>query len=1144
MNVLSKDFVVEYNESNIRTNIISWYDFKPDETMCLIGNVGSSVEAYLKDKLFVVDTINNKSLEKYDYCFIFDSGMDEFFDPLSDTVLEEVMHCLKTDGKLLAALYNRLGSKYITGGSDDITGQPNTVISGVSDNNYMNNYSKKDALKALHKAGYTNIYEYYPVPDHIFPISVFSQDFLPKEGDIRCESQVYNDCGYASIDEMAFVDKLCKDELYQEFANSFLFVASKCADDKNEEAIVENRIIHAKYNQSRNESFQTKTILKKTKDEAGEEKILTYKQALDNKSESHLVSLVDKYELTKGIYKSIKFEKCDYIENKVYFPYICGHTLDDEIASLVYDKDKLVVKIKELLNEFYSVNEEIYSDFALDTEFEKIFGKVDCAGLKCIKPANLDVIFDNIIINENNEAVGFDYEWTFDITVPENYIVYRILSRIYDKYFDVISSYIDFYDFVECFDITNDEINIFSSMERSFICLVYGDNAYEKFLSRISKKRKSISELSDENNYLVKKCKELEKQNSELQNELNITFSSHSWKATKPLRNATKLAKKCKSEGIGAVLTLVHKRIRKIPFDFGISADRNEIRLAKRYTFKTKAKISIITPLFNTPEGYLKELLESFKAQVYKNIEICLVDFSDKDNKTVEKLVRRYARFDSRIKYRRDYENNGIAKNTNTCIKLATGEYIALLDHDDVLHPLACFYVAKAIDEEGADFIYTDETKFKTNAKNPKAKIIERPYYKPDFSAEELRCHNYICHFNAFKKSLLDEIGGYRSEFDGSQDHDVVLRLTEKAKKIVHIRKVLYYWRVHENSVAISIDAKPYATISGIKAVNEQLQRIGDNVTVRSTYNSIPRYRYNSGLIGEKISLVFWDVKSIKELIRTYEWAVKDINESSQTDETYDFDVAVMGRKGIAADIIAAKELLPFEVRLVSESKDDSNISFDSKIVLNDSSSRINAVSEIDACALESFIKDATTNYTWLIKSGIEPITSSISQELMACVRHEKVACAEAKIIYSDNAVMSGGVICDDNLLPRLQLRCEGKTSEYGGYEDMMLHTRRVSGITGICAIIDNKEYVRLLEAAKATEEGHSDINDMGVNQIVKSSLYSTKMDLECIWTNNAIVRGDLRDYKEKIYSASYNEEDLLKEDPYFNYNIVKYGLE
>ena len=270
---------------------------------------------------------------------------------------------------------------------------------------------------------------------------------------------------------------------------------------------------------------------------------------------------------------------------------------------------------------------------------------------------------------------------------------------------------------------------------------------------------------------------------------------------------------------------------------FGLERSEAELEAQRSASFTRRAKISIITPLYNTPEKYLREMIDSVIAQTYDNWELCLVDFSDDPVSVVEAVVSEYASNDNRIVFRREHENLGISQNTNTCIHAATGEYIGILDHDDVLHPSALYEVMKAI-EEHADFIYTDEIKFEENIKYPYA-----PAFKPDFGREELRVRNYICHFNVYKRSLLDKAGLYDPEYDGSQDHDIVLRLTEKAGKIVHIPKILYYWRVHKASVAGNIGAKPYATNAGIRAVMAAYERDGYELTPFSLMENIPDYR-------------------------------------------------------------------------------------------------------------------------------------------------------------------------------------------------------------------------------------------------------------------------------------------------------------
>ncbi len=246
--------------------------------------------------------------------------------------------------------------------------------------------------------------------------------------------------------------------------------------------------------------------------------------------------------------------------------------------------------------------------------------------------------------------------------------------------------------------------------------------------------------------------------------------------------------------------------------------------------FAQPLTFSIACPLYNTPENYLRELIQSVLGQTYKDWELCLADGSDSAHGYVEEIVRKYQKKDARIRYIRLEKNEGIAGNTNAALSMATGDFIALLDHDDVLNINALYETRVAIANESADFVYSDEYTFRENEID--SVIVQ--HFKPDFAPDNLRANNYICHFTSFKRSLLDEVGGgFRSEYDGSQDFDMVLRLTEKATHVAHVPKLLYCWRSHGGSVAGNISAKPYAITSAIKAVAAHLERVGLKGTVR-----------------------------------------------------------------------------------------------------------------------------------------------------------------------------------------------------------------------------------------------------------------------------------------------------------------------
>lgn len=279
----------------------------------------------------------------------------------------------------------------------------------------------------------------------------------------------------------------------------------------------------------------------------------------------------------------------------------------------------------------------------------------------------------------------------------------------------------------------------------------------------------------------------------------------------------------------------------------------DEILEQEKHTiFKDKIKISIIVPLFNTPEEFLREMIESVLKQTYSDFELCLADGSDKEHDFVGKIVKEYQNKDKRIKYKKLLKNEGISENTNSCIAMAKGEYLALFDHDDILHPEVLYYCMKEIEEHNADFIYTDEATFNS----PNLYDIRDIQYKPDFAIEDLLSLNYICHFLVFDRNLLNGQKLYDSNYDGSQDHEMILRLSSIAKNIRHIPKILYFWRIHPLSVASNISAKSYAISAGKRAVIDFEKKKNRNVKIKSTVLCATHYRLFYELKNNLVDIV------------------------------------------------------------------------------------------------------------------------------------------------------------------------------------------------------------------------------------------------------------------------------------------------
>ena len=272
------------------------------------------------------------------------------------------------------------------------------------------------------------------------------------------------------------------------------------------------------------------------------------------------------------------------------------------------------------------------------------------------------------------------------------------------------------------------------------------------------------------------------------------------------------------------------KKARYLPAKKVLEAQRAEMA-GKTFEDCGLPTISVLTPLYNTLENYLREFLDSFVDQTAPNGELCLADASDAAHNRVGEIVREYQAKNQHIVYKK-IENKGIAANTNAAAALASGEYLALADHDDILAPHALYAMGRAILDLRAQskpdgFVYSDEALFN--------KSIQRPlvaHFKPDYAPDYLLCCNYICHLAVFRRALYEEVGGERPECDGSQDHDLFLRLIEKVGGAAHLPQVLYYWRVHAGSTSGGTEAKPYVAAAAKKALADHLTRTGRVGTV------------------------------------------------------------------------------------------------------------------------------------------------------------------------------------------------------------------------------------------------------------------------------------------------------------------------
>ena len=439
-------------------------------------------------------------------------------------------------------------------------------------------------------------------------------------------------------------------------------------------------------------------------------------------------------------------------------------------------------------------------------------------------------------------------------------------------------------------------------------------------------------------------------------------------------------------------------------------------------------KISIVVPLYNTPLNFLEELLDSVVNQTYRNWELCCVDAGQ--DTAVGQHVQARAKADSRIRYQKLTENEGIAGNTNHGFKLATGDYIALLDHDDILHPCALWYTAQAIVEQGADFVYTDEATFEGKVEN-----VVLYHFKPDFMLDNLRSNNYICHLTTFSKVLMEQAGGgERAEYNGSQDYDLFLRLTEKAQKIAHIPHALYYWRSSPNSTASDISAKTYCIDAGIAALKAHSARCGvavDDVTLIPGTPGYYKTDYTMAHPG-RVSILIPTCDHIRDL--------ETCVESIYARTTYpDFEILLIENNSKEEQTFRSYE------RMRKEHPDTLKV-----LTWQGKGFNYSALNNFGA-------RYATGEYLLLLNNDTEVITPGWLEEMVMYAQQKRVGCVGAKLLYPDDTIQHAGVGFGIGGVAGHLHKYFPATSD--GYMGRLNYVQDVYGDTAACLLIRKEIY-------------------------------------------------------------------------------------
>ncbi|WP_130837443.1 glycosyltransferase family 2 protein [Lachnoclostridium sp. Marseille-P6806] len=634
--------------------------------------------------------------------------------------------------------------------------------------------------------------------------------------------------------------------------------------------------------------------------------------------------------------------------------------------------------------------------------------------------------------------------------------------------------------------------------------------------------------------YLADRVAQLEDQVDDLSFKLNRIKTNPVWRASRPARECyhwvRRQSDRLKNQGSlrGVAEKIRYKRREKqAQKSYGTASFPDEAERARQAAeaaaLPRQICFSILVPLYNTPEKLLRDMIDSVENQTYGNWELCLADGSDAEHAYVGTIVKEYRQKDARrIKYTRLEKNGGISANTNACLVLATGDFYAPFDHDDYLHPSVLYWYVKTINEQDADYLYCDEATFKENDLDHFVTM----HFKPDYAIDTLRANNYICHLSAFDRRLLEGEELYRPQYDGSQDHDMILRLTDKARHIVHVPKLLYYWRQHAGSTAGNIRAKSYAIDAARGAVADHLRRHG--------YRN---FRITSTRAFETIFKITYEIEgnpmvSIVIANRDHEADLRRCLTSIFDKSTYENFEIVIVENGSTQEAVR---------------------SYYRELAGGPYSDRIHIV---DAGEQESFNYASLNNmgvaashgeYVLLLNNDTQVISVNWIEELLMYAQRRDVACVGGKLYYPDKTIQHAGIILGLGAHRTAGHPFYGQRRENLGYMGRLCYAQDLSAVTGACLMVRRALWDQV---SGLSEEFAISLNDVDLCLKMRQAGYLNVFTPFCeLYHYESASRGSDVDGKDAQKAARYEAEAarfrgkwravLEQGDPYYNPNFT-----
>lgn len=490
----SKEWPVLYHLSDIRENILEWYPISKNDDVLEIGSGCGAITGLLSrkaktvtcielsEKRSLINAYRNKECDnvtivlgnfediiienKYDYITLIGvweyAGLYISGDDPYKLMLKMLKAHLKENGKIIIAIENKTGIKYWNGALEDHNGKRYGGLNDYIGSKNIRTFSKQEIEEILNEVGFGKSQFYYPMADYKLPDVIYSDEIMPKPGNLRYYRCDYSDPRIYNFNDAVVCDQLCRDHVFDYFANSFLII---CGEEEKD-------VVYAKYNKSRREQYRISTIIY-----CKGGKYYVGKKALNQAAEEHVLKLKEKEEMFSGSLSKLHVIGGEIRGGEYQADYIEGTDIDSYLFGLRHKKEQLLGEIQKILTDYLMPQDSELSEFYLTDEFRNIFGSVVPERCKSLKVTNVDIIFSNLKLN-SGKMYCFDNEWVFDFPIPYEYVIWRVLWDFYEKYMAYLKSQMSWADFINYFGIANENDAKYRKMDICFNHYVYSDRFY------------------------------------------------------------------------------------------------------------------------------------------------------------------------------------------------------------------------------------------------------------------------------------------------------------------------------------------------------------------------------------------------------------------------------------------------------------------------------------------------------------------------------------------------------------------------------------------------------------------------------------------------------------------------------------------